>query len=205
MLADCPSCGAKVDAVVLHAYEYWTPDEGPPAEFSFARCPVCSNPFLLVREDYGGGFDQDDEPVRLYPPRDRPVHPSFPTKVADAFQEAHACLKNKTYVAAIIMCRKTLEALCAEHGVRRGTLAASLKSMKDQNLIEQRLFEWAEELRLAGNEAAHEVGVSVSAQDATDVYEFTDALLQYVYTFRDRFKEFKDRRRKAREAGDGDR
>ncbi len=49
-----------------------------------------------------------------------------------------------------------------------------------------RLFEWADALRIAGNEAAHDVKVTTSKEDARDILELTNALLEYVFTFRDR-------------------
>ena len=49
-------------------------------------------------------------------------------------------------------------------------------------------------LRISGNEAAHDVNVTTSPEDARDILEFTNALLEYVFTFRDKFEEFKKRR-----------
>ena len=68
--------------------------------------------------------------------------------------------------------------------------------MKTKGIIENRLFEWAEALRISGNEAAHDVQVTISPQDAKDIVDFTDALLEYVFTFRDKFNEFLERRKK---------
>jgi hypothetical protein len=87
-----------------------------------------------------------------------------------------------------------LEAICHEHGVKGRNLAQSLEELKTNGVIESRLFQWAELLRIAGNEAAHDVAADISAQDAKDLIDFTDALLQYVFTFRDRFDEFVERR-----------
>jgi hypothetical protein len=73
-------------------------------------------------------------------------------------------------------------------------LVSSLKELKDKGVIENRLFEWADALRISGNEAAHDVTVTISPEDARDILEFTNALLEYVFTFRDKFEEFKKRR-----------
>ncbi len=193
MLLECSRCEATVDAIPVADYDHYDPEEGPPVLYSFLRCPVCSGPFIAVQEDYGEGFAADHQPGRLYPPVQR-VSGTFPDPVLAAFNEAQVCLKNKAYVATAIMCRKTLEAVCSDHSVTGGTLANSLNKMRDKGLLDPRLFEWAEALRIAGNEAAHDVAVSVSVDDAKDYVEFTDALLQYVYTFRDKFKSFQDRR-----------
>jgi len=81
------------------------------------------------------------------------------------------------------MCRKTLEGICSVHGVKSsGTLAAQLKKLKENGTIESRLFEWAEELRTMGNQVAHGVDVVISPEDARDTLEFTEALIEYVFT-----------------------
>jgi hypothetical protein len=48
-----------------------------------------------------------------------------------------------------------------------------------------------------GNEAAHGVDVVISPEDARDTLECTEALIEYVFTYRDKFEEFKKRRAKA--------
>ena len=67
--------------------------------------------------------------------------------------------------------------------------------MKDINLIENRLYEWAEALRITGNEAAHDINKKISKQDAKDIIDFTDAILEYVFTFRKKLDEFLARRK----------
>ncbi len=92
------------------------------------------------------------------------------------------------------MCRKTVEGICKEHGIKDRNLSAGLKSMRDKELIEKRLFEWADVLRVAGNEAAHGVDFTVKADDARDLLDFTSALLEYLFSFREKFEQFKKRR-----------
>jgi hypothetical protein len=126
------------------------------------------------------------------------LHYSVPKPIQQAFTEARTCFRSKAFTAAAIMCRKTLEGICSAHGVRSsGALAAQLNKLKENGVIENRLFEWAEELRTMGNEAAHGVEFVVSQEDARDTLEFTEALIEYVFTYRDKFESFKQRRAKA--------
>lgn len=67
--------------------------------------------------------------------------------------------------------------------------------MKRRELIEGRLLDWAQELRVLGNEAAHFTGNPVSRQDAQDALELAEALMDYLYVFTAPFNEFKSRRR----------
>lgn len=191
MLLECKYCEAVVDAKVQASYDYLDEDMGLPTKYSFLRCPKCSAPLLACQEDYGDGWD---EPARIFPPKDKQVNPSLPEPIRNAYREALSCFKGKNYTAATIMCRKTLEGICCVHGIKAKNLSAGLKEMKSKGIIENRLFEWAEALRISGNEAAHDVQITILAQDAKDIVAFTDALLEYVFTFRDKFKEFKERR-----------
>ena len=191
MLVECKFCEAVVDGDELHSYEVYNPEQGPPVKYSFLRCPKCEDPFLVLQENYGNGWDND--PYRIYPPQDKRVNPSFPEPIKNAYQEALSCFKGKAFTATVLMCRKTLEGICSVHGVMEKNLGLSLKEMKDKGIIENGLFEWAEALRISGNEAAHDVNITVSSQDAKDIVEFTDALLEYVFTFRDKFDEFRKR------------
>ncbi len=190
MIIDCPKCQAVVDAKVLHSYTDSDREE-PQGIWTFAQCPRCTLPLMTVQlED----FDGDDTPSRVYPPKDKELGRSVPKPLREAYNEAVICFRAKAYTASAIMCRKTLEGLCLEHGVKERNLAAGLRKLKDNGVIEARLFEWAEALRTLGNEAAHGVHLTISHQDAKDIIEFTEALTEYVFTYRDTFERFKKRR-----------
>jgi len=188
MIVECKSCEALVDAIILKDYSRCA-ENGPPYKYTFLRCPKCYSPFLVVQEDVGDGWD---DPYRLYPTQDK-INPFYPELIKKAYSEAQACFKTKAYTAAAIMCRKTLEGICVEHKIKERNLATSLRKMKDQEIIESRLFEWADTLRISGNEAAHDLNVTVAADDARDIMEFTNALLEYVFSFKDKYEQYKKR------------
>lgn len=195
MLLECKQCSAIVDARVVAIHDDRTVDE-PPGRWTFCVCPRCNMPMLAVACDYGYGFDEDT-PARVYPPREeRRLGPAVPDGIRGAFGEAVLCFKAKAYTASAIMCRKTLEGLCNAHGAKTGTLSKRLEKLQKDGVIETRLFEWAEALRISGNEAAHGVDSQVSPQDCEDILEFTEALAQYVFTYRDKFERFQKRRAK---------
>ncbi len=98
------------------------------------------------------------------------------------------------------MCRKTLEGIAEENNITARNLATALKEMKDKGIIENRLYEWADVLRISGNEAAHGVTSKISPQDAKDILEFTHALLEYVFTFQEKFEQFKKRQSDSKNA-----
>lgn len=191
MLLECKRCSAIVDAAVIATYDDHDQAE-PEAKWSFCSCPLCDQPMLAVQCDYGDG---DESPARVYPPPEkRRLGSGVPLNIQTSFNEAVVCFVAKAYTASAIMCRKTLEGLCDAHGAKKGTLAKRLEKLQEDGVIEAQLFEWAEALRVLGNEAAHGVGSQTSRQDSEDILEFTEALTQYVFTYRDKFKQFKRRR-----------
>ena len=176
----------SLNAVIEGRYSFG--DESAPAERVFlCRCPRCNEPILL----------RDDEispAAQVFPAPERPLSRSVPQPIRECFQEARDCLRTHAHTATALMCRRTLEAVAKDHGVEEANLATAIRAMREQGIIEARLFEWAEALRLVGNEAAHDVNRLIHGQDAQDVVEFTNALLEYLYTFRDQFEAFKQRR-----------
>lgn len=185
MILECKKCEALVNAEFIA--NYMDDDEDLPTTYSLLKCPKCHQPFLTDEDDFFGISC-------LFPQPDSRINPNLPEPLKAAYGEATACFKSKAYTATAIMCRKTLEGICVEHGASGRNLVSSLKELKDKGIIENRLYEWADALRISGNEAAHDVSITISAEDARDILEFTNALLEYVFTFRDKFEEFKNRR-----------
>jgi hypothetical protein len=91
------------------------------------------------------------------------------------------------------MVRRTLEGTCLKQGVQERTLAGSLKELRNRGLIDDTLAEWADALRVLGNEGAHYTERGVGREDAEDALSFAEALLDNLYVLRKRFADFQAR------------
>jgi hypothetical protein len=203
MLIDCTNCHTHVDAEIGGQLEYWATEDRPAGRHMLLRCRRCGSPLLIEQENTGNmaaGDIFDSAPVVLYPQSDLRVNPKAAPVIRAAAEEGINCYRARAYTAAAIMCRKTLEGVCEAYGVKERTLAASLKKMLDTDLIDKRLYEWSDQLRLIGNEAAHGVGIVSSAQDARDGLDFTIGIIDYLFSYRDQFEKFKQRRAKGNAA-----
>lgn len=69
-----------------------------------------------------------------------------------------------------------------------------MKDLSDRGELDKRLYKWITTLRMAGNEAAHDVKVTVSRDDASDLLDLTEAVAEYLYTFKEKFEAFQKRR-----------
>jgi hypothetical protein len=190
MLVECANCEAIVDAEYIAEYVDADDDADMAGKYTFLKCPKCSRPFLMLQVDDGSGWD---EPRRLFPPIELGVSPAIPSVLRSAYDETRACFRAKAYTATAIMCRKILEGIADQNKIKVKNLASALKEMKDKGIIESRLYEWADALRISGNEAAHGVNSKISPQDAKDILEFTHAILEYVFTFQEQFEQFRKR------------
>ncbi|AOS82917.1 hypothetical protein BIU88_01400 [Chlorobaculum limnaeum] len=98
------------------------------------------------------------------------------------------------YEPCVIMCRKTLEAICVEFGIKKGDLKSRLVLLEKNGIIDQKLLSWSDELRMIGNDAAHDMCVLIEKSDAQDAIDFLDAILLYVFLLDKKFQDFKNRR-----------
>lgn len=98
----------------------------------------------------------------------RRLSPQIPSPLRREWEEAKFCFDAKAYSACTVMVRRTVEGTCMELGVKKRTLALSLKELQNKGLIDGTLAEWATALRVAGNQGAHYTGEPVARDDAED-------------------------------------
>jgi len=109
--------------------------------------------------------------------------------------EARKCFEAGAFLATAVMVRRAIEGFCADQGANHKTLHRSLRELVQRNVIDERLLEWAEGLRVLGNVGAHFTDhAAVSKQDASDALDLIEAMLDYVYVFTAKFEQFKSRR-----------
>jgi hypothetical protein len=73
--------------------------------------------------------------------------------------------------------------------------------MRDDGVIDARLYEWADASRQLGNEGAHATTTPIPREDAEEILKFVEAMLDYLYVFRAQFDAFKQRRAAAASGG----
>jgi hypothetical protein len=195
MLVFCTVCDRKIDANIIAKYNYHDRAEGPPIHLTFLRCPRCEHALLVREEEYWeSGFTK---PETVYPVENSGSNPELPDRLQAVLQEIRRSYNAKAYTGTALLCRRAIETLCVDRGVKEKNLALSLEKLREKNLIDGALVEWADGLRLAGNKAAHDVESDISGQDARDLMEFTEALFEYVIVFREKFERYKERQARA--------
>ena len=122
----------------------------------------------------------DPQPVPKEPPR------HLPSQVEQAMREAYKARDSRSFTAAAIMTRKAIELALDHIGVEGGSLSQRINRARADGLIAASLADWAHEVRLIGNDAAHGVMLDPeSAEHRAEVDQalsFAEMFLQYTIT-----------------------
>ncbi len=221
-IIDCPECRAKVAAEEKGraSSSGQEPESGEPYGYAIylGRCPSCG--VLLVGEshqvDFAGIDAEDDrwsDVVRVYP-RPKKAFSSFniPKVVKDSLSEADRCMQVESYTAACAMIGRAIEAVC-RHALHpedfeyqpagappkqknKVMLAEGIRRLKEAGVIDDRLHEWGTELHAFRNLAAHPDDFAITREDAEDLQNFANAIVEYIYDLAERYREFKARKAK---------
>lgn len=221
-IVDCPWCKAKVAASESGRAERggYDEDAGEPygSKVLVGTCPRCSS-ILVGETDQIGfeGYDADEDRwsdvVRIYPKPPK-VFSSYriPKVVEDSLNEADRSMQAGANIAACVMLGRALEALCRDildsvpatastttapatpaKPKKKIMLGEGIKKLRDRKVIDDRLYDWSQQLQAFRNLAAHPEDISISRHDAEDLQTFVNAIVEYVYDLADRYEEFKRR------------
>lgn len=213
----CPQCNILVNAKVIaeghggfHSNAVNPIDEVDTEyhgdHYSVCLCRRCNQPFLVRQSLYGvpGEFETITEEAVLYPSESKLLPEALPDSVKTAYDQAARSLHASLFEPCVLMSRKCLEAVCKILNANGRDLSARLSRLHHDGHIDSRLLNWAHQVRLIGNEAAHDIDRLVTKEDARDVFDFTEAILIYVFSLTKRFDSLQARRSKGSTQADGE-
>jgi HEPN domain-containing protein len=171
---------------------YAVDSEADHLSYHLVTCPSCHDVIFgkswLQQNEFGR--DYWDTAERIWPqPRERVFALQIPDLARKDLQDAQRCFHHGIYSAAAVLCGRALERLVKEKTGER-TISKGLKLLKDQGVIDTRLFEWADALRHERNIGAHASEHEISKENAEDVIDFTHAIFDYVYTLSEKYQAF---------------
>jgi hypothetical protein len=194
---ECDRCGL-VDARVIGAHSIYNDEVAEPQETILANCPNCDQPLLAQQwyfEEYWhpeqGTVGSWTPPKRAWPNPDPSIPWELPEVVRTSLVEAQKCLHANAHLACAVMCGRALEAMGQDLNANESMLAKGLKELRDSGKIDERLYEWGEELRDKRNIAAHPNAEDISQRDAQYLFDFALAICDYIYVLSAKFERFK--------------
>jgi hypothetical protein len=192
----CPWCG--VPCVV--AFNATLSLAG--GDYGLTTCsnPSCGQPALIRVPEKGlinGRHPREGSHVGGYVyPAAEPVSyrpEAVPPGISRDFQEGLRCQAAGYLIGAALVGRRVLQSAVRDRGGAGRSLQAEIDSLADGVLAPQ-LKAHAHEVRLIGNEAAHD-GNSVGAEDVDDLMTYTTLVLDHLYVMPARLAATQLRRR----------
>lgn len=198
MIIECPHCESKVDCDERGAVEVDVEYTHIPTKYVLLECKVCHSPLLGITElIQTGGDDWEWEAAsRLWPAPETAIDWDIPEIARNSLVEAKICFKAKAYSACAVMCGRSIEGVCKHHDPKMKSLAAGLKKLREDGVIDDRIYGWGEALRENRNLGAHATTEKVSRDDARDLLDFSIAICEYVFVLNAKFEHFQKRRAK---------
>ena len=195
---DCPHCGTRSVAFLIR-HEHKATKVASKHWYTLAVCGQCSRGVLatfLTPDDREPSLYLDRQitgklakPVLSPAPPDIEAPEHTPPNVARYYTQG---MENviKNWDAAGVMFRKVLDV-----GLKntfpndsKGTLYERIKRAADRHDLTPELAKWAHQIRLDGNDAAHDEK-PFSEEDAKRLQVFTDLVLRYLFTLPEMVKE----------------
>ncbi len=205
----CETCNSQVELTEEGKYSVTTPESKPLYSediidtihytdiYHLLRCPKCNSPFLYLKrwqEMPAEWNNETAEPEKLYPNSSEIPLSSVPPSIKKAFEDAFQAHKVGLYAPSVLMCRKTIEAICFEKGITKGNLKQKILKLKEKDIIGSNIYNWADSLRVIGNDAAHEFLPNISKEDSRDTIDFTESVILTTFILSVKFEEFTERR-----------
>lgn len=199
MIVECPHCESKVDCEEKGDVKINLEHAGVPTKAVLLECKICKNPLFGWSELIQTGEDEWEwgEVNRQWPPPDSEIDYDIPEIARISLIEAKHCFKATAFSACAVMCGRTIEGVCKHHDPNTTNLASGLKKLKDDGVIDNRLYDWGEALRKHRNLGAHATTVKVSKEDARDLLDFSIAICEYIFVLNAKFQRFQERQKKA--------
>jgi len=189
-IIDCPHCTVRIKAEAIS----WIQIEEDTA-YALVQCPTCKNPLFGIVSGFFDEFNnwEWDTATRLWPDPSIVVHDSIPRAARRDILDAQKCYAHGIYSATAVLCGRALERLIKE---KAGDLmiGKGIQKLKDDNIIDARLFTWAEALRKERNIGAHATTEETTKENAQDVLDFTVAIFDYVYTLSTKYQNYLSRK-----------
>jgi hypothetical protein len=215
LILECPHCGAeKIGFHIIH--DTAATVHPPDINRRYRSVLVCSNceeeviaifdhattsPFLpnggAPQQCHIDPRQQNWALVRMYPmPQASKCPDHTPDNLKRIFLQASDSLKRNAPDASGAMSRKVVDVstqqMLGDEAKKHGNIQGRIDALASRGKLTEDLKNWAHEIRLGGNDAAHDID-PFTMPEAEELLDFAELYLTYVYSLPNRLAERRSR------------
>lgn len=186
----CPHCNVVSNFTDEGSYtggEWGRGENRKSVKVEFWGCQNCEGVIVLRFE-----FDKGHWPeVDMYPAAIASVDESVNKSASEDYISGVNCMGIGETKAAVTMFRRSLQQVMINKGAKGNRLVDQIRSLGEKGILSGEIVEWANEIRLWGNEGAHPAGEeidNITVEQADEIKEFIDRLFEWVYIMPERVK-----------------
>jgi DNA-directed RNA polymerase subunit RPC12/RpoP len=207
----CPHCAVmtsliplfikdeEADIVNSHtaAVKAITDGDNQRIQYGIYVCQDCGERFI-AKGTYVRGKDDRFQILKwfpVYPIPTREVSNEIPKTIKGEFQEAALCFAISAFMACVFMCQRVLESICQDKKV------SGLNDLQTNGIISKSLFDRATEIRLWAGITKHKPVIEpVLTEDAEELLNYLESILNSVYVEPAKYERLKQKRQQIKEA-----
>ena len=194
----CPHCKSNSTfTCVFSAKGFYNGKYYP---FSVWTCHYCDKGIFIKQESsqYDHVVNKNLNREVIYPVDEPSISEYIPDGISDDFIEALKCYNFSAYKACVVMTRRTIQKACLNLGADKNKkLWEQIKELNDDDKLHRDLSDMATEIRHLGNDGAHPLSDNideVDVDDAKEILDFTQELLDDLYVRPQKIKVMKEKR-----------
>jgi hypothetical protein len=197
----CPFCKERGNFAVAHHSAKKKANSDKVLNFDTLKCGSCASFVMVLWSAAEWSSDLHDFLVLPWP-LTLETHPKhWPAAAGRFWIQAHRNLRDENWDAVVVMARSALQAALREQKAEGATLKAEIDHLASKGLLPPIISEWSHNVRELGNESAHPKPEQAATErdDARDIVQFLDFLMEYLYDLPKRIKDYRDRPKKPAE------
>lgn len=190
----CAFCEHTGNFELEHHAQQQNPRSGKTLNFDTFKCGNCAGYVMVLwaANEYGARVHNYE--TLPYPLEIRSYPEYWPDEIGRYWLQAKRNILNENWDAAAIMARSALQAAVRDKGASRNNLKKEIDDLVAKGILAPIMKEWADQIRLLGNESAHpDPAQVIDPQDARDIVKFLSFLLDYLYTFPHQIQQYRNR------------
>lgn len=188
--------------IAFHA-EKKKPNSDKKLNFDTLECVNCRGYVMVLwsasEHGYGQGlyaFEVLPWPLKF---EKSPEH--WPEDIGRYWLQAKRSIRDENWDAAAVMARSALQLALRDNKATGKNLKQEIDDLATKGILPPIMKDWSDQVRDLGNDSAHPkpAQAPTDPQDAREIVQFLDFLLEYLYTLPFRIQQYRDREKKAKE------